>query len=285
MADRFAAEPHYRTQALGPAGVSGHDHPLVSWPLSGLGLPPRRGSWGALPLRPRRLRHRRPRVPTTMSAWTVCQRGGDGAALRTSAPADRSFPKSSVAATSPQVSRSTHHQQGCLARLACHWVGSPPSCLDKGLPVRTWRLRGLYAKIRGPCQDKSDRVVVWSSGRGQVCVFSCLWVAAQVVQFAATEPEDFAAAGLAAEALGADGVDLNLGCPQARTLSPMHFDTVPSALPAHLIPLLSPLPCSPSQARARDGRYGSWLTDRKDWGRCAAIVAVGLAIGETTSFC
>ena len=40
----------------------------------------------------------------------------------------------------------------------CHSVGSPPNCLDKGLPVRTWRLRGRYAKIRGPYQDKSDRV-------------------------------------------------------------------------------------------------------------------------------
>ena len=26
------------------------------------------------------------------------------------------------------------------------------------MPVRTWRLRGFHAKIRGPCQDKSDRV-------------------------------------------------------------------------------------------------------------------------------
>ena len=29
---------------------------------------------------------------------------------------------------------------------------------DKGLPVRTWRLRELYATIRGPHQDKADRV-------------------------------------------------------------------------------------------------------------------------------
>ena len=49
-----------------------------------------------------------------------------------------------------------------------HSVGSLPNCLDKGLPVRTWRLRGLYAKIRArlyqecrhsfTCQCKSDRV-------------------------------------------------------------------------------------------------------------------------------
>ena len=39
-----------------------------------------------------------------------------------------------------------------------HSVGSPPNCLDKALSVRTGRLRGLYAKIRGPYHDKSDRV-------------------------------------------------------------------------------------------------------------------------------
>ena len=31
-----------------------------------------------------------------------------------------------------------------------HSVGSPPKCLARGLPVRTWRLRGLYAQICGP---------------------------------------------------------------------------------------------------------------------------------------
>ena len=36
----------------------------------------------------------------------------------------------------------------------------PPNCLDRDLPARTWRLRGLYTKIRGPYQDKSDRVAV-----------------------------------------------------------------------------------------------------------------------------
>ena len=35
-----------------------------------------------------------------------------------------------------------------------HSVGSAPNCPVKGLPARTWRLRGLYAKFRGPCQDK-----------------------------------------------------------------------------------------------------------------------------------
>ena len=28
--------------------------------------------------------------------------------------------------------------------------------IDEGLPVRKWRLRGLYAKIRGPYQDQSQ---------------------------------------------------------------------------------------------------------------------------------
>ena len=39
-----------------------------------------------------------------------------------------------------------------------HSVGSSPDCLDKGLPVRAWRLRGLYAETRGRYRDKSDRV-------------------------------------------------------------------------------------------------------------------------------
>ena len=37
-----------------------------------------------------------------------------------------------------------------------------------------------------------------------------------VVQFAANETAQFAAAAQFAEAMGADGVDLNLGCPQDR---------------------------------------------------------------------
>ena len=37
-----------------------------------------------------------------------------------------------------------------------------------------------------------------------------------IVQLAANNPDDFAKAALAAQNLGADGVDLNLGCPQRR---------------------------------------------------------------------
>ena len=45
----------------------------------------------------------------------------------------------------------------CAAPLR-HSVGSPPNCLDKGLPVRTRHLGGRHAKARGPYQKKSDRV-------------------------------------------------------------------------------------------------------------------------------
>ena len=46
----------------------------------------------------------------------------------------------------------------CLSLRFHHSVGSPPNCLDKGLPLRTWRLRGLCAEICGPHRDKFDRV-------------------------------------------------------------------------------------------------------------------------------
>jgi tRNA-dihydrouridine synthase len=60
-----------------------------------------------------------------------------------------------------------------------------------------------------------------------------------VVQFASNDPETFLAAALLAQSMGADGVDLNLGCPQRR---------------------------------AREGHYGSWMTDQDDWDLCCAIV-------------
>ena len=65
-----------------------------------------------------------------------------------------------------------------------------------------------------------------------------------VVQFAANTPHDFRAAAVAAEKLGADGVDLNLGCPQRR---------------------------------ARTGHYGAYLTDPCDWAQCANIVSAAVA--------
>ena len=49
------------------------------------------------------------------------------------------------------------------ARKRSHSVGSPPNCLDKGLPVRAWRLRGLCAQICGPYQDKSEWNIIISS--------------------------------------------------------------------------------------------------------------------------
>jgi len=65
-----------------------------------------------------------------------------------------------------------------------------------------------------------------------------------VVQFAANTPHDFRAAAVEAEKLGADGVDLNLGCPQRR---------------------------------ARTGHYGSYLTDPCDWALCGRIVSEAAA--------
>ena len=59
------------------------------------------------------------------------------------------------AAVSEDSPRSTRH---CRPEGRTHSVGSPPNCHAKGLPVRAWCLRGLYAKIPGPFQDKSDRV-------------------------------------------------------------------------------------------------------------------------------
>jgi tRNA-dihydrouridine synthase 1 len=66
-----------------------------------------------------------------------------------------------------------------------------------------------------------------------------------IVQFAANRPKDFAAAALHAEKLGADGVDLNLGCPQRR---------------------------------ARTGHYGSYLTDPGDWLLCCEMVSAAVHV-------
>jgi len=61
-----------------------------------------------------------------------------------------------------------------------------------------------------------------------------------VCQFAANNPDAFVAAALEAQRLGCDAVDLNLGCPQRR---------------------------------AREERYGAYLTDPPDWALCASIIA------------
>ena len=46
-----------------------------------------------------------------------------------------------------------------------HLAGSPPNCLNKGLPARTRRLCGLHATIRGLYQDTSDRVDIGKERR------------------------------------------------------------------------------------------------------------------------
>lgn len=62
------------------------------------------------------------------------------------------------------------------------------------------------------------------------------------VQFAANDPETLRRAALAAQAMGADGVDINLGCPQRR---------------------------------AREGRYGAWLANEElSWPCIAEMVRV-----------
>eukprot|EP00439_Symbiodinium_sp_Y106_P069213 s652_g11.t2 len=61
------------------------------------------------------------------------------------------------------------------------------------------------------------------------------------VQFAANDPQVLLQAALAAQELGADGVDLNLGCPQRR---------------------------------AREGRYGAWLAnDEHEWPMIAEMIS------------
>ena len=70
-----------------------------------------------------------------------------------------------------------------------------------------------------------------------------------IVQFAANDPRDFAEAALAAQQLGADGVDLNLGCPQTR---------------------------------AKEGHYGAYLTDPHDHALCAEIIAAAADHPEIT---
>ena len=72
-----------------------------------------------------------------------------------SAPA-LSPPFTTTTTTATTIDGVTVHCNRVL--IPIHSVGSPPNCLDKGLHARTWRVRGLHAKICGPYQDKSDRV-------------------------------------------------------------------------------------------------------------------------------
>ena len=73
----------------------------------------------------------------------------------------------------------------CESVVGIHSVASSPNCLDTGLPVRMWRLRGRCAKIRGPYQDKSDRVGVGVGVRGRTsdCTLQLI-MAYHVVQVA-----------------------------------------------------------------------------------------------------
>ena len=94
-------------------------------------------------------------VPLRDKAGTTSQRRGraDMQGLRT---IPRALPGSFCSkASSPELPR---RSASLAAHTRTHSIKSPQNCLGKGLPVRTWRLRGLCAKIRGPNQDKSDRV-------------------------------------------------------------------------------------------------------------------------------
>ena len=69
------------------------------------------------------------------------------------------------------------------------------------------------------------------------------------VQFAANDPKTLVRAGLVAQRCGADAIDINLGCPQNR---------------------------------ARQGRYGSFITDPPDWPLCCAMVRACVETKELT---
>ena len=73
-------------------------------------------------------------------------------------PNQRTGPHESTQAGVPLVRGIGGQPARAAIGIGCHSVGSLPNCLDKGLPVRTWRPRGLCAAIRGPYQGKSDRV-------------------------------------------------------------------------------------------------------------------------------
>ena len=68
-----------------------------------------------------------------------------------------------------------------------------------------------------------------------------------LVQVAANDPQTLLRAALAAQACGADGVDINLGCPQDR---------------------------------AREGHYGSFLAEREDWDLVCSMITACDACAE-----
>ena len=114
------------------------------------------------------------RRPLDRSVWPGPE-DSDAISVRRSPPAPsaaRPFPPSSRRShlrplpvppprppTSPAVRVHVMSRPRKVARMACaptlafaaphhhHSVGSLPNCLDKGMPVRTWRLRELYTKI------------------------------------------------------------------------------------------------------------------------------------------
>ena len=64
------------------------------------------------------------------------------------------------------------------------------------------------------------------------------------VQFASNRPEEFLEAALKAQQLGAAAVDLNLGCPQRR---------------------------------AKEGKYGAYMTDPADWRLCCDVIKAAVS--------
>ena len=69
------------------------------------------------------------------------------------------------------------------------------------------------------------------------------------VQFAVNNPKTLVRAGVVAQRCGADAIDINLGCPQNR---------------------------------AKEGRYGSFITDPHDWPLCCAMVRACVESNELT---
>jgi tRNA-dihydrouridine synthase len=139
------------------------------------------------------------------------------------------------------------------------------------------------------------------SSHGGVCVCVCVCVRAAsyrarafgsgvreddhplVVQFAANTPRDFVAAALAAQALGADGVDLNLGCPQRRACvfacghsNAWHTQCCLYS-ESRWRGCLTATPARSLFSCRRQGHYGAHMTNPNDWALCVSIVRAGVA--------